>query len=159
MHAKKLVAALLGTLATAALAMGSSSGADTVHVGTAMVNGKSTQVLTDAQGLTLYYNTKDSATKVTCTGACAKFWPPLLASGKYTAPQSLMSGLSVFKGPNGPQLEYHGHPLYTYLPDTKPGQAKGEGAFKIWFVATPALKAAAAAASNQATSSSSSSSW
>src|SRR5438876_9553016 len=41
-----------------------------VHTGIATVSGKSENVLTDAQGLTLYYHTTDTPTSV-CSGACA----------------------------------------------------------------------------------------
>ena len=35
-------------------------------------------VLASASGQTLYHYTSDPVGKVTCTGACAKVWPPLL---------------------------------------------------------------------------------
>ncbi|HKV00563.1 MAG TPA: hypothetical protein VJQ26_00480, partial [Ktedonobacteraceae bacterium] len=34
------------------------------------VNGQSETILTNAQGMTLYYFTSDTATKAACTGAC-----------------------------------------------------------------------------------------
>ena len=37
-------------------------------------------VLTTASGLTLYRFTEDTPGTSACTGACAKIWPPLLAS-------------------------------------------------------------------------------
>jgi predicted lipoprotein with Yx(FWY)xxD motif len=40
---------------------------------------------------------------------------------------------------NGSQVEYNGHPLYTFSGDTAPGQTNGEGLFGMWFVATPNL--------------------
>jgi predicted lipoprotein with Yx(FWY)xxD motif len=103
------------------------------------VNGKSTTVLTNAQGLTLYTFKPDTATKVACTGTCAKTWPPELASGssKPTADGNLSVTFSTLANPNGTQVLCNGHPLYTFVGDTGPGQSHGEGIGGKWFVATP----------------------
>src|ERR1700730_11501324 len=45
------------------------------------VNGKSEAILTNAQGMTLYYFTNDTVTNSACTGTCAGTWPPLLFTG------------------------------------------------------------------------------
>ncbi|MBX5467544.1 MAG: hypothetical protein K6U14_08680 [Firmicutes bacterium] len=112
-----------------------------VRAGTATVAGKSTEVLTTAAGMTLYYFTPDSPTKVACTGHCTQIWPPLLAkSGTLALAPGLSGHLSTVSTALGPQVEYNGHPLYTYIRDTKPGQANGEGVLGKWFVATPGMK-------------------
>src|SRR5437016_12296696 len=54
----------------------SSSGA-IIKTTSATVNGQSVTILTNAQGMTLYYLKPDTATTSTCTGACASNWPPL----------------------------------------------------------------------------------
>ena len=107
----------------------------------ATVNGKSTTILTNAQGKTLYYSKSDTATKVACTGACAKIWPPLLftGTGLPTSATALQGKLTVVTDANGKQVEYNGHPLYTYSLDTAAGQTHGEGFKGTWFVATPTL--------------------
>jgi predicted lipoprotein with Yx(FWY)xxD motif len=147
---KRLLA--LGFLGALVLAMTSY----TVSTGQADVKGKTETVLVNAKGLTLYYDTHDSPGKATCTGGCAKFWPPLLVHGSFSAPASLKAGLKVFQGANGPQLEYYGHPLYTFSGDTKPGQANGQGIAGIWYVATPELGHTSA---SSAPASSSGSGW
>lgn len=55
------------------------------------VNGKTTTILTNAQGHTLYYFTPDTASKMVCTSSCAQTWPPLLftGTGKPTASTAL----------------------------------------------------------------------
>jgi len=126
-----------------------SASSATVEGGTASVNGSSEQVLTNASGMTLYYFTPDSATSVSCTGGCASTWPPLLlSSGQPNAAMTLSQPLTVLSGTNGRQVEYAGHPLYTYSGDSAPGDAHGEGIGGKWFVATPSLTAAAGAASS-----------
>lgn len=112
-----------------------------VKTATATVDGKSETILTDAQGMTLYIRTSDTATKV-CTGACAQAWPPLLfnGSGTPTSATSLSGTLSVSSNVNGVQVEYQGHPLYTFASDKAPGQVKGQKLGGVWFVATPDLQ-------------------
>ncbi|HEY8738989.1 MAG TPA: hypothetical protein VIN56_00160 [Candidatus Dormibacteraeota bacterium] len=106
------------------------------------VGGSSTVVLTNTAGLTLYYRTKDTATNVTCTGACAANWPPvLLPTGTPTGSSSVTGTLTVFAGPLGSQVLYNGHPLYTWAKDTGPGTATGQG-IGGFLVATPTLVAA-----------------
>ncbi len=106
----------------------------------ATVAGSLTTVLTDSQGLTLYYLTTDSATSSTCTGSCASIWPPLLhTSGTPTLAPGIPGTLAVIQDQNGAQVTYNGHPLYTYSGDTKPGEANGQGLLGTWFVVTPGL--------------------
>ncbi len=142
--------ALLGTATALVAACGSTSSPTTgsvagatspvLKVAMVTVHGSSEQVLTESNGDTLYYLTKDSATDVTCTGTCAGIWPPLLlASGQPTASSSLPDALTVVSGGNGRQVEYAGHPLYRYSGDTGPGQSNGEGFNGVWFVATPTM--------------------
>lgn len=114
-----------------------------VRTATVTVNGKPETVLTNSAGRTLYYNTRDSATKVTCSGSCASIWPPLTTSaGSVQAPSAVGGNFTFYRGANGRQVEYNGHPLYTYSGDTGPDQSKGEGVLGIWYVATPGLAAA-----------------
>jgi predicted lipoprotein with Yx(FWY)xxD motif len=115
-----------------------------IRVSTATVQGKSTTILTNAQGQTLYYFTPDNSTKSNCTGGCASAWPPLLftGSGSPLGDAPLSGKLSVLSDTNGSQIEYNGHPLYAYSGDTTPGQTTGEGLFGKWFVCTPSLAAA-----------------
>ena len=86
-----------------------------------------TAILVDSKGFTLYDFHKDKGTKSACYGACAGVWPPLTTSGK---PQAMSgaeaSKLGTTKRSDGTlQVTYAGHPLYTYVADTKPGEAKG----------------------------------
>ncbi len=120
---------------------GSSSSPAVIQTATASVKGQSQTVLTNTQGMTLYYFTADSATQSACSGSCAQTWPPLLftGSGGPTSSTSLAGKLNVQTDANGNQVEYNGHPLYVFSGDTVPGQTNGEGLFGMWFVATPNL--------------------
>jgi predicted lipoprotein with Yx(FWY)xxD motif len=131
-----------GSTSSSSSSSSSSSGSNAlVKTASATVQGKSVTLLTNAQGMTLYYFTADSATTSACTGSCAQTWPPLLmtGSGTPTSATSLPGTLSVQTTANGNQVEYNGHLLYTYSGDTAPGQTNGEGLFGKWFVATTDL--------------------
>ena len=125
--------------ATPPNAGGSSSAV--IQTATATVKGQSQTVLTNAQGMTLYYFTADSATQSACSSSCAQMWPPLLfaGSGGPTSSTTLTGQLSAQVDANGNQVEYNGHLLYTFSGDTAPGQTNGEGLFGKWFVAVPNL--------------------
>jgi predicted lipoprotein with Yx(FWY)xxD motif len=114
-----------------------------IQTATVTINGKSQTVLTNAQGMTLYYFTPDSATQTACTGQCAQNWPPLFftGSGSPTSSTNLTGKLSVLADVNGSQVEYNGHLLYAFAGDKAAGQTNGQGLFSKWFVATPDLSA------------------
>jgi predicted lipoprotein with Yx(FWY)xxD motif len=81
-------------------------------------------VLTNADGLTLYWFVPDTATSSKCFGSCAIYWPPV--SGSPSAGPGVTGKLGTIKRPGGGlQATYDGHPLYTYIGDRGPGQANG----------------------------------
>ena len=118
-----------------------STSAAIIKTTSATVNGKSVTILTNAQGMTLYYFKPDTATKSACTGSCASNWPPLVftGSGSPASDSALPGTLSVVTDTHGQQLEYNGHLLYRFSGDTAPGQTHGEGIKGVWFVATTTL--------------------
>src|SRR5215472_9140927 len=83
-------------------------------------------VLTDAKGFTLYWFAPDTSTTSKCNGSCATYWPPM--KGPATAGAGVTGKLGTIKRSDGStQATYNGHPLYTYVADGAPGQAKGNG--------------------------------
>jgi predicted lipoprotein with Yx(FWY)xxD motif len=142
------IAACGGTASTGTGPAASPSSTPLIHTASIQVAGKSQTVLKNSKGLTLYYFKPDTATTVSCTGGCASNWPPLLSpSGVPTSSPALPGTLSVLNGPNGNQVLYNGHPLYTYIKDGDTADAYGQGVGGKWFVATPDLAASAAASS------------
>jgi predicted lipoprotein with Yx(FWY)xxD motif len=82
------------------------------------------KVLTNAAGRTLYWFAPDTPTKSVCNGSCAVYWPP--ASGPLTAGPGVTGHLGTITRSGGATQEtYDGHPLYTYVGDSGPGQAHG----------------------------------
>ena len=93
--AATLAAGLTTALATAPIVPAGASTSHTVTVKTAQVP-KVGLVLTTASGLTLYRFTSDPKGKSTCTGVCAKVWPPLLLpKGDHLKGPQGLKGLST----------------------------------------------------------------
>ncbi len=131
-----VLVALAGVGAAMAATM---SGSATVQT---TLNAKFGRLLATASGRTLYHYSLDKHGSVSCTGTCAKAWPPLLvkAGAKPTAgPGVDPAKLGTVKRPDGTmQVRYAGFPLYRFSGDTKAGSATGQGAGGKWFAVTPA---------------------
>jgi predicted lipoprotein with Yx(FWY)xxD motif len=83
-------------------------------------------VLTSAQGFTLYWFAPDTPARSACYGTCAGYWPPVTVTGTPSAGPGVTGTLGTIKRSDGTtQVTYNGHPLYTYVGDTAPGQAFG----------------------------------
>lgn len=109
-----------------------------IHTGKASINGAQVSVLMTNKGFAVYYFRADPRFTATCTGACAKSWPPVLApQGMMTVSSSvpLPRQLSVHQTANGAQVFYDGHALYTYAADMQPGVATGRGQDAQWYLA------------------------
>ncbi len=135
-----------------------SSSAGAAVVKTASVSSLGASVLVDTQGLTLYHLSGEHNGKWICTGAaCVKVWHPLAApSGG--APSGSVGSLGTVTRPGGAmQVSLKGMPLYTFVGDTKPGEAKGQGIkdVGVWTAVTGNGSTAAAPAAQTTTSSSS----
>jgi predicted lipoprotein with Yx(FWY)xxD motif len=115
-------------------------------------------VLTDAKGFTLYWFVPDTSTMSKCYGSCAQYWPPV--KGPLTAASGVMGTFGTIKRTGGElQATYDGHPLYTYVGDTAPGQAKGNNlnaSGGLWHEVTESGSAPAPSPSSSSSSSSSS---
>ena len=115
--------------------------------------------LTGASGRALYLWVADTHGKSTCSGECAKAWPPLITKGTPVAGHGVTaSDLGTVTRSNGTkQVTYNGHPLYYFVADTSAGMTTGQGndgfGAKWWLVNT----SGSAIISSQASASSSSS--
>ena len=112
---------LAGASSPAPAATATGTGTGTV-LKTTTIGG--TTVLTNAKGFTLYSFAPDTPTASKCYGSCAVYWPPV--TGTPAAGQGLPGKVTTITRTDGShQLTYNGHPLYTYIADTAPGQARG----------------------------------
>ena len=138
---------------TPAAAAGSPAAASGNMVLSRTING--TTVLTNSKGLTLYSFGPDTSTTSNCNGSCATYWPPV--KGPVTAGPGVTGTLGAITRADGTiQATYDGHPLYTYVADTAPGQDKGNGlnlSGGVWHDVTVSGGAAPAPAASASSSS------
>jgi predicted lipoprotein with Yx(FWY)xxD motif len=141
LEVRKRLAVLLGLLtvavaATVLAACGSSStsspsaGGSSSPAASAASSLKTTQiggvtVLTNAQGFTLYSFAPDTPTTSRCNGGCAATWPPV--KGPATAAGVKGTFTTIKRSGGETQATFDGHPLYTFVGDSAPGQNKGNG--------------------------------
>jgi predicted lipoprotein with Yx(FWY)xxD motif len=120
----------------------SGTGGSSVMLGTRTLGGVGT-ILVDAQGRTLYTFAPDKGQKVTCTGSCATYWPPLKISAGRAGVSSGIQASMVGSDPNpsgGRVVTYNGWPLYTYVADQSAGTDHGQGINSsggLWYVISP----------------------
>jgi predicted lipoprotein with Yx(FWY)xxD motif len=120
-----ILIAATALFATSAAALASASGKREklqlrrTSVGTILVNGR---------GFTVYAFTKDARNKDVCQQlrGCLGVWPPVTSAGNAIAGPGVKSsliGTITIKG-GAKQATYAGHPLYTYVGDSGPGQTR-----------------------------------
>lgn len=106
---------------------GGSTGATAVALTTH--SGPDGQYLTDAKSRTVYIFSKDTGTSSTCSGACAKEWPPVTTSDMPTTSGSATASMvgTTDRSDGTTQATYNGHPLYYFDGDQSAGDMKGQG--------------------------------
>ena len=125
-----VIAACGSSSATGNSGSGSGAGSSPAAAasGGALTTGKvgSATLLTNGKGMTLYWFVPDTSTTSKCNASCIKYWPPV--PGPASAGSGVKGTLGVITRSNGAkQATWDGHPLYTYVGDTAPGMAKGNG--------------------------------
>jgi predicted lipoprotein with Yx(FWY)xxD motif len=108
-------------------------------------------ILVDPDGMTVYVFTNDVDGESTCYDDCASNWPAV--PGDATISSDLDSALfgTTTRDDGTEQLTVDGQPLYTYAPDSAPGDTTGQGVGEVWFVvgADGAMIGGPEAAANQ----------
>jgi predicted lipoprotein with Yx(FWY)xxD motif len=121
----------------------SSGGAATIGTKKAKVgDGKQTILESGPKELTVYQFDADKGSTSSCYGACAKYWPPVLTTGKPSADGGANSSmLGTTKRKDGTlQVTYNGRPLYYFLKDKDDEDTYGEGLKNFgagWYVMRP----------------------
>jgi predicted lipoprotein with Yx(FWY)xxD motif len=148
-----------GSAATSssASATATPAAAKSVSVGTA--KGSNGTYLTGAGGRAVYLWVADSNGMSSCSGACAKAWPPLTTKGKPVAGSGVTSSdLGTIKRSDGStQVTYKGHPLYYFIDDSGAGSTAGQGSDGFgakWWLVSPAGAAITSGGSGAGSSSS-----
>jgi predicted lipoprotein with Yx(FWY)xxD motif len=97
------------------------------------------KILVTSSGRSLYLFEKDRAGHSSCSGQCAKYWPPLISASAPTAGTGVKAALlgRVKRSDGKMQVTYNKHPLYTFLFDKAAGQVKGQNLDEFgaeWYV-------------------------
>lgn len=110
-------------------------------VATTKVPGYGTALAT-ASGSPLYLLTADPKGGSSCSGACAKQWPPLTANGTPAAANGVNASLlSSFKRSDGTtQVLYDGHALYTHTGTSATAVAGTASNGGVWYLVSPSGK-------------------
>ena len=99
------------------------------------------QILTAANGMTVYLFMPDAQGAPTCTDSCAEAWPPLTVddASQLTGGDGVdASLLGTTEHPAaGIQVTYNGWPLYFFAGDSAPGDTNGQGQGGVWYVLDP----------------------
>lgn len=94
--------------------------------------------LVDAKGMTLYWFAKDKPGESACAGDCITKWPAYfrdtVGAGKGLKPEDFGT---ITRGDRAKQTTFRGYPLYYFVPDKAPGEAKGQKMGNVWFVVDP----------------------
>ncbi len=95
--------------------------------------------LVDAEGNALYLFTNDVDGVSACYDGCATNWPPLLVESDPTFGEGIDESLvgTTERDDGTMQVTYNGMPLYTFLNDTEPGMANGQGLNEVWYLVNP----------------------
>jgi predicted lipoprotein with Yx(FWY)xxD motif len=121
-----LMAGLVGLAASPAMAQTHAS----AHAA-AQVKTTTGHILVTPKGMTLYVFASDPKGKSTCSGQCAKFWPPRTVAAGVTPPAKVAGTPGTFgvipRADGTRQLTYDGAPVYTFVEDKKPGDMNGQG--------------------------------
>ncbi|MFD1818341.1 Predicted lipoprotein with conserved Yx(FWY)xxD motif [Pseudarcicella hirudinis] len=94
------------------------------------------KVLTDGNGKTLYFFTKDANGTSVCTGGCTDTWPVFSVDNpRLDASLNAADFSSITRTDGKKQITYKGWPLYYFKSDASAGDVKGENVNGVWFVA------------------------
>jgi predicted lipoprotein with Yx(FWY)xxD motif len=132
-----VVAALVTVLA---LVSGTNAGTSSARV--VAHSSQYGQILFDGRGFVVYAFTHDRRRRSTCSGACAKAWPPYLVARRPRAGAGAKASLigTIRRAGGRLQATYAGRPLYYYVGDRKPGQILCQGVSEFggfWRVVRP----------------------
>jgi predicted lipoprotein with Yx(FWY)xxD motif len=123
-----------------------------------MTKGPAGTYLTGASGRALYLWVADSSGKSSCSGACAKVWPPLETKGTPIAAHGVNAADlgTITRSDGSKQVTYNGHPLYYFVGDSGSGSTKGQGSTGFgakWWLVAPAGTAITSGGSSSGASS------
>lgn len=96
------------------------------------------KILTNEDGLTLYFFSKDTKDNSECLGGCTELWPIFYVENLTLDPGLDPDDFGTITRTDGiRQTTYMGWPLYLFSNDNQAGQTNGDKVNDIWYVAKP----------------------
>jgi predicted lipoprotein with Yx(FWY)xxD motif len=93
------------------------------------------QILTDADGNTIYYFANDTEGTSNCDADCLANWPPVPAEGTPTAGEGVTAELGTTESTDGTtMLTVNGFPAYYFSGDQAAGDTNGQAVGDVWWV-------------------------
>jgi predicted lipoprotein with Yx(FWY)xxD motif len=93
------------------------------------------QILTDADGNTIYFFANDTEGVSNCSGECLANWPAVEADDEPVAGDGVDAELGTIERDDGTvQLTVNGFPAYYFAGDEEPGDTNGQGVGEFWWV-------------------------
>ena len=94
--------------------------------------------LTDTEGKTLYWFTKDALGKSSCNGPCLEKWP-IYYRDKVAAPKGIKGKDfgTITRDDGKKQTTFRGYPIYYWVNDKQAGETSGQGVNDVWYVFNP----------------------
>lgn len=92
-------------------------------------------ILTDADGMTIYYFANDTEGVSNCADECLENWPIVVVDGEPTAGDGVGAELGTIEAADGStQLTVNGFPAYYFAGDASAGDVMGQGVGDVWWV-------------------------
>jgi predicted lipoprotein with Yx(FWY)xxD motif len=99
-------------------------------------NAKLGSILTDNNGKSVYFFSKDVAGSSACNDACAVTWPPFYKDSPTIGTGLATTDFAVITRADGTkQTTYKGWPLYYYSSDANAGDTNGDAFGNLWAIA------------------------
>jgi len=96
------------------------------------------KILTDSQGMSLYFFSKDTKETSECLDGCIDIWPVFYVENLVVdAGLDLADFETITRTDGTKQTMYKGWPLYYFANDTNAGNTNGDNVNEIWYVAKP----------------------
>ena len=97
------------------------------------------RILANGRGRALYLFTADHGGGSSCSGGCARAWPPYIVKARPTAGRGVRPGLigTTRRDDGKLQATYGGHPVYFYEGDNEPGEVLCQAVNEfggLWYV-------------------------
>lgn len=97
-------------------------------------------IITDSEGLTLYFFSLDTRDTSECTLECLDAWP-VFYEQDITVDEGLNASdfATIDRSDGAKQTTYKGWPLYYFASDSASGDTNGDGVNNVWYVSKPDL--------------------